>query len=94
MSDILAEAKSHLLDFLSLKEIFHEWNLLVKITCIKVSSFIYMHNNISKNMLASNFVAFNIVRNNDDDNDVNLRNKLSIASTIDVTWIQYTQNQS
>lgn len=66
----------------------------MKITCIKVRSFIYMHNNISKNMLASNVVSFNMVRNNDDDNDVNLGNKLSIASTIDVTWIQYTQNQS
>lgn len=46
------------------------------------------------NMLASNVVAFNMVRNNADDNDVNLGNTLSIASTIDVTWIQYTQNQS
>jgi hypothetical protein len=79
---------------LSLKEIFDEWNLFVKMTCIKVSSFIYIHNNTSKNLLVSNVVAFNMVINNDDDNDVNLGNTLSIASRIDVTWIQYTQNQS
>jgi hypothetical protein len=59
----------------------------------KVSSFLYLHNNIRKNLFVPNVVALNMLRNNDDD-DVNLGKTLSIASTTHGTWIQYAQDRS
>ena len=58
----------------------------------KVSSFLYLYNDISKNLLLPNVVAFNMLRNNDD--DVNLGKTLPIASTTDGTWIQHAQDRS
>ena len=50
----------------------------------KVSLFLCLHDNISKNLLLSNVDTSNILSNNNDD-DVNLRKTLSIASTVDGT---------
>ena len=52
----------------------------------KVWSFLYLHNDINKNLMLPNVVAFNMLRNNDDD-DVNLGKTLPMASTTDGTWI-------
>lgn len=59
----------------------------------KASSFLYLPNDRSKNLLLPNVVACSTLRNDDDD-DVNLVKKLSITSTIDDTWIQHAQDPS
>jgi hypothetical protein len=46
----------------------------------KVNLFLCFHNDINKNLLLPNVVGFSILRNNDDD-DVNFRKTLSMAST-------------
>jgi hypothetical protein len=46
-----------------------------------------------KNLLLPNVVAFNILKNIDDD-DVNLGKALSMAYTIDGAWIQHAQDPS
>jgi len=48
----------------------------------KVSSFLCLHNGINKNFMLLNVVTFNILRNNDDD-DVNFGETLSMVSKID-----------
>jgi len=45
----------------------------------KVISFVCLHNDISNILLLPNVVAFNMLRNNDDDDDVNLEKTLSMA---------------
>lgn len=42
----------------------------------KLTSFLCLHNKISKKLLLRSIVAFNIIKNNDD--DINLRNTLSM----------------
>ena len=44
----------------------------------KMSSFLCLHNDISKNLLLSTIVAFIVLRNNDDD-DVNLGKAIPMA---------------
>lgn len=57
-----------------------------------VSSFIYLHSDISKNMLLSNVYAFNMLSNNDD-NNINFENILLIAPTTNETWIQHSHDR-
>jgi hypothetical protein len=52
----------------------------------KTSLYLCLHNDINKNLLLPNVVAFDILRNNDD-YDANLGEILSMASTTDETWI-------
>jgi hypothetical protein len=48
----------------------------------------YVCTTTSKNLMLPNVVAFNMLRNNDDD-DVDLRKTPPMVSTIDGTWIQH-----
>jgi len=41
-----------------------------------------------------NVIAFNMLRNNHDDVDVNLGNTLPMASATNVTWIHHVQDKS
>jgi len=51
----------------------------------KVSSFfLCLHNSINKNFMLLNVITFNILRNNDDD-DVNFGETLSMVSKIDAS---------
>ena len=52
----------------------------------KVSSFLSLHNDINKNLLLSNIVVFNVLRNSDDD-DVDFGKTFLMPTTIDETWI-------
>ena len=52
----------------------------------KVSPFLSLHNDVNKNLLLSNIVVFNVLRNSDDD-DVDFGKTFPMASTIDETWI-------
>lgn len=59
----------------------------------KMSLILSLHNDISKNLLLPDVVAFNMLRNNDN-GDVNLGKTLLMASTIDGTRIQHAQDPS
>ena len=59
----------------------------------KVSSFLCLHNYISKNLLLPNVDTFNVLRNKGDD-DVNLGKTLFVASTTDGMWIHHAQDRS
>jgi hypothetical protein len=59
----------------------------------KVSSFLYLHNDINKKMMISNVVTFSMLRNNDDDG-VKLGKMLHMASTTNTTWIHHAQDRS
>jgi hypothetical protein len=56
-----------------------------------VSLFLCLQNNICKNLMVPNGVTFNMLRNNDEDDDVNLGKTLSMASTIDRTYTTSTR---
>jgi hypothetical protein len=57
----------------------------------KVTSFLYLHNDINKNLMLPNVIVFNMLRNNGDD-DVNLGKALPMASIVDGTWIHNAQD--
>ena len=57
-----------------------------------VSSLLCLYNDISKNLMLPNAVAFNMIKNNDD-YDVILANTLLMASTTNETWIQHLQGR-